>query len=79
MKKVNSIFIDLRNDEQVKWWNEVGSKLVRVVRYNTIVETATDKPVGYIFMIKGLLKGQIIKKNSKFLVNTKRMVINVKV
>lgn len=77
MKKVNSIFIDLRNDKQVKWWNEVASKLVKVVRYDEIVETATGKPVGYIFMIKGLLKGRVIKENLKFLGKTTRMVIDV--
>ena len=67
MKKLNSIFVDCRNAEHVKWWNNVASKLVGVVRYDTIIETATNKPVGYIFMLKGLLAPWVIKKNSKFL------------
>ena len=75
MKKVNSIFIDLRNDKQVKWWNDTASKLVRVVRYDTIVETATNKTVGVIFAIKGLHKNRIINENIKFLNNPKTIVI----
>lgn len=78
MKKVNSIFIDLRNEEQVKWWNEIGSKLVKIARFHTIVETATNKTVGYVFVIKGMLSKRVIKQNLKFLDNPKRMVINVK-
>lgn len=78
MKKNNSIFIDLRNNEQIKWWNEIGSKLVRVVNYTPIIETATNKEVGYIFAIKGIFKNLIIKENLKFLNNPKTVVINVK-
>lgn len=78
MKKVNSVFIDLRNEEQVKWWNEVARKRVRIVSWHTLVETATNKPVGYIFQIKGLFKGRVIKENLKFLDKPKRAVINVK-
>ena len=78
MKKVNSIFIDLRNDKQVKWWNDTASKLVRVVRYDTIVETATNKTVGVIFAINGLHKNRIINENIKFLNNPKTIVIKRK-
>ena len=67
MSKINSVFIDFRNPKHVKWWNDVASKLIRVVRYDTIVETATDKPVGCIFLIKGPLKNWVIKKNTTFL------------
>ena len=78
MKQINSIFIDLRNNEQIKWWNETGSKLVRVVNYTPIIETATNKEVGYIFAIKGIFKNRIINENLKFLNNPKTVVINVK-
>lgn len=65
--KLDSIFVDCRNEEHVKWWNEVASKLVRVVKYDVIVETATEKPVGYVFKLSGLLAKWIIKQNNKFL------------
>lgn len=78
MRKVRGIFIDLRNDEQVKWWNEVARKRVKIVAWNTIVETATNKPVGYIFRIEGLFKNQIIKENLKFLDDPITIIINMK-
>ena len=78
MKKRNCIFIDLRNSEQVKWWNNTARKLVKAVRYDTIVETATKKPVGVIFTIKGLHKHKIINENIKFLNNPKTIVIKRK-
>lgn len=78
MKKISGICIDLRNKEQVKWWNKVGSKLVRVVRYTPIVETATNKEVAYIFDIRGLFKEFVIKKNLEFINNPKTVIINVK-
>lgn len=31
--RTNGIYIDLGNKEQVKWWNEKASKLVKVIRY----------------------------------------------
>lgn len=69
MKKLNSIFIDLRNKEHVDWWINKASKLVKVVHYDTIVETATNKPIGIIIMIKGILKPYVIKENNKFISN----------
>ena len=41
--------------------------MVKVVRYDTIVETATSKPVGVFIMIKGLCKIKVIKENLKFI------------
>ena len=67
--KNNSIYIDLRNKEQVDWWINVASKTVKVVCYNDIVETATNKKVGVILMIKGLFKNKVIKENLKFINN----------
>ena len=65
--KDNVIWIDLRNKDQVDWWNNVASKMVKVVSYNTIVETATNKLVGVLFMIKGLYKNKVVKENLKFI------------
>lgn len=77
MKKLNGIFIDLRKADQVEWWNKIGSKLVKVVRYDTIVETATNEPIGVMFAIKGVFADYVIKKNNSFLGNNlKRMVID---
>lgn len=67
--KQNGIFVDCGNPEHVKWWNEVGSKLVKVERYDTIVEVATGKTVGVLFKLKGLLADYVIKKNNEFISN----------
>lgn len=76
--KENAIFIDLRNIEQVRWWNKTAHKLVRVVRYETIVETATNKPVGYVVAIKSLFRKYVIKKNMTFLKDPKKVIITIK-
>lgn len=65
----NAIFIDLRNKEHVKWWNETASKLVDVIGYEDIAETKTGVIVGKIFLLKGLKRARVIKENSKFLSN----------
>lgn len=72
------IFIDLRNTEHVKWFNEVVSKLIRVVEYTPIVETATNKPVGYVFVFKSLFGKYIVKKNLHFLKNPRKVIIRKK-
>ena len=73
--KLNSIFIDLSNAKQVKWWNTFASKLVKVVKYDCIVETATGKQVGVIIMVSGLLKNVVIRLNNRFLTNTVTKVV----
>lgn len=73
--KTNSIFIDYRNKEQVKWWNEVASKLVRVCHYTEIVETATNKPVGILLRIGGLFQRKVMKDNLRFIDNPKKMIV----
>lgn len=78
MTKPNGIFIDLTNKEQVNWWNKIGSKLVRTVRYDEIVETATNKPVGVMMQLSGMFKDYVIKKNNSFLMNTISMCIEIK-
>lgn len=67
--KTEGIFINFENKEQIKWWNEKASKLVRVTRYTYIDETKTGKHVGALLSIKGLLKHKVIKENDKFINN----------
>lgn len=67
--KTNSIFIDLRNKEHVDWWLNTASKMVKVVKSEKIVETATGKPVGAIIMIKGMRKNKVVRENLKFIKN----------
>lgn len=75
--KRNAIWIDYSNKEQVAWWNDIASKLVRVKYYNEIVETATGKPVGILIGIGGLLKSWVIKRNTSFIKNPVTKVIEV--
>lgn len=73
--KMNGIYIDLRNEEQVKWWNEKASKLVKVIRHTYIEETKTGERVGIILVLKGFRKNKIIKENMKFINNPVRCKI----
>ena len=71
------IYIDLDNREQVEWFNKVGHKLIKVVSYNEIIETATNKVVGYCVNFRSLVPGYVIKKNNSFLgPNLKEMVVS---
>lgn len=74
--KRNAIYIDLNNKEQVSWFNKVASKLIKVVQYDTIVETTTDKKVGYIICFKSLFSKYVINKNTRFLNNPVTAVIS---
>ena len=76
--KTNGVWIDYSNKEQVSWWNNIASKLVKVAYYNEIVETATSKPVGVLLAIRGPLKGYVMKKNQKFIDNPVTAVFNRK-
>lgn len=73
--KMNGIYIDLKNEEQVKWWNEKASKLVKVIRHTYIEETKTRERVGIILVLKGFRKNKIIKENMKFINNPVRCKI----
>lgn len=70
--RTNGIYIDLGNKEQVKWWNEKASKLVKVIRYMYIDETKTGKHVGVLLSLKDLHKNKIIRENMKFINNPVR-------
>ena len=65
--RMTGIFIDLKNDRQIKWWEKTAKKFVKVVKYETIVDTATNEPVGLLISIKGLFKNRVIKANNEFL------------
>lgn len=67
MKKINSVFIDLRNAEQVNWWLTKAGPKVRVRRFTNIVETATGNKIGVVMLLGGLGARKIIKENEKFL------------
>lgn len=73
-----SIYIDINNIEQVRWFNKIGHKLIKVVRYDTIVETATNETVGYIVSFKSLLSMYVTSKNKKFLVNPVKVMFSAK-
>ena len=66
MKKMPCVYIDYRNKEQIRWWNNIGGYLVRSYRVDEIVETATNKPVGVIIGITGLLAKFVINKINSF-------------
>ena len=74
MKKVTCVFIDYANKEQIEWWNKIGGKLVRAHLYDTIVETATNKPVGIIVTVHGRLAKCVINKMNSFHKNLTEMV-----
>lgn len=73
--KINSIYIDYSNKEQVKWWNNFASGLVTVTVYNEIIEVATNKPVGRLICLKGVFKNYVISKNNTFLKDPRTVVI----
>lgn len=77
--RTNGIYIDLGNKEQVKWWNEKASKLVKVIRYIYIDETETGKHVGVLLSLKGLHKNKIIRENMKFINNPVRYRVDLKI
>ena len=78
MKIVDAIFIDKRNKEQVKWWNNVARRLVRFELLDKIVVDETGKDVGYIFAVKGVLKNFVVKANRKFIKNPKTVTFSIK-
>lgn len=73
--RTNGIYIDLRNEEQIKWWNEKASKLIKVIRYTYIEETKTGERVGILIALKGFRKNKIIRENMKFINNPVRCKI----
>ena len=71
MKKYG-IYIDLRNHKQVRWWN-MANLFVKAVDRDDVVETATGKAVGCIFVITGLFAKWVVSKNLSFIKNPVEM------
>ena len=69
------IYIDLNNKEQVEWFNKTANKLIKVDHYNEIIETSTNKVVGYCMTFTSLFSSYIIKKNNSFLGSDLKEVI----
>lgn len=69
MKKIPAIYIDRFNHDQVEWWNKIGRHLVKAVKYDEVVETATNKSVGVIFVVTGLLSKFVVSKVESFIKN----------
>ena len=67
MKKINSVFIDLRNAEQVNWWLTKTRSKVKVRDFMNIVDTATGNKIGVVMRLGGFGIKKIIKENNKFL------------
>lgn len=68
MKK--AVFIDLRNAAQINWFNGRGQKLAKWVLKYTIVESETNKPVGYLLMPVGLFARKALKEAVNFMEKT---------
>ena len=64
MKK--TIWIDYNNRKQVDWWNKTASNMVSVIEYHEVVHSETNKPVGVIFVIKGIFSGSVVRQNKQF-------------
>lgn len=69
----NSIFVDYANKAQVKWWNSVASKFVKVANSLEVVKTETKEAIGEIVMIEGPCAAHVIKMNNEFLKDTTQM------
>ena len=44
----NDIWLDITNVKQVKWWNTIGGKLVKVDKIQSIIRTDNQEVVGYL-------------------------------
>ena len=62
------VFIDLRNKDQVRWWNIVNLS-VKVVDRIDVVDKTTRQTVGCMFKITGLLAKKIASENVSFIKN----------
>ena len=66
MKKcINCISICYNDEKQTKWWNKVGSKLVRYEHVRDVFDNDTKELVGSIFAVYGLFKHFVIRKCTK--------------
>lgn len=62
----NDIYLDLANKNQIRWWNNIGGKLVDICNVNTVVDT-NNQPIGYmIWLHKGLFSKFVAKVTNSF-------------
>ena len=63
----NDIWLDITNVKQVKWWNTIGGKLVKVDKIQSIIRTDNQEVVGYlVWLHEGLFNKVICKITNGF-------------
>lgn len=70
----DAIFISNTNKEQIKWWNNIASKLVRFELIDKVIDGESGKVIGYVLGIGGLLAKFVAKKNVKFIENPETVI-----
>lgn len=71
-----AICVHVTNAKHVKWWNNVGSKLVRFRMIDMVVENGVV--TGYVFAIEGLLKHFVARKNNSFISDPEEVIFSCK-
>ena len=67
LKKKEAVFIDFRNENQLKWFLNEGTKLCKWVQTgDDIIETSTNKVIGTILIPKGWNARKAIKIANSF-------------
>ena len=61
MEAKNDIYLQIDNVKQIKLWNLLGY-LVKVKHVETLVETKTNKPVGYLVWLNKSLFTKFVSK-----------------
>ena len=70
MKRINSLFVNVNNEAQVEWWDNIA-KFVRVKETIRVVKTDTNETSGYIFRLGHGPVEHLVKHlyNKKFVKN----------
>ena len=65
----NDLFINLGNKKQVKWWNRIGSYLVKAKCHSDLLDE-TNQVIGhFVWLNKGIFNRYVIRKMNKLLKN----------
>ena len=63
----NDIWLDIANVKQVKWWNTIGGKLVKIDKMQSIIRFDNQEVVGYlVWLHKGLFNKVVSKVTNSF-------------
>lgn len=62
-----AVFIDFSNKEQVVWFIKRGVKLAKWIPLDSVVETATGKTVGRLYLPTGLFAKKAVKEATSFM------------